>query len=388
VALFSGDEPLSLYIHVPFCAHKCGYCDFYSKSSVAGVESYISAFEKEISLYQSIYPHLINRKVNTIFVGGGTPSILSVSQWKRVTDLIHTSFDLSDCFEWTIEVNPESFTTKKAEAWLESGVNRISMGVQSLDPVVLKEAERIHTSETVRTVLSNPILEKFKNISCDCIYGLPSQTVESLKATLDELLSFPNITHISAYELTIAEATPFALLPSNSFPEDELLADYEEVVLERLTGAGFKRYEVSNYAKGSMCEHNNAYWKMRPYLGLGPSAHSFDGSHRFSNVASLTAYSDSLDTGKLPFDSFEELSLEMIQKEYLFLGLRTSAGISFDQFEELFEEPLERGWRGEQIKILIDNGILQKEKGHVFLTASGLNIADGVALKLFSENCM
>ncbi len=387
VALFSSDEPLSLYLHIPFCARKCGYCDFYSKSSTSDVELFINGLEKEIELYQSRYPNLKSRPINTIFIGGGTPSILSVSQWKKVADLIHNGFDLTDCFEWTIEVNPESFTTEKAEAWLQSGVTRLSMGVQSLDPIVLKEAERIHTAETVRSVLSNPILEKFDSISCDCIYGLPSQTLESLESTLDELLSFPILQHISAYELTIAESTPFAFLPDDSFPDDEFLADYEDIVLEKLESAGFERYEVSNYAKnGKVCSHNNAYWSMKPYFGLGPSAHSFDGVHRFSNVASLNEYINLLGKETLPLDNCEALSTEMITEEYLFLALRTSNGISISDFEMKFGISLLSGSIGEKVESLVESGVLLRDETRIYLSTRGLNIADGVALKLFAEH--
>ncbi len=381
--LFISSDQFSLYIHVPFCAQKCGYCDFYSKSTRAGTDQFLDAIEQEIDLYRNFHPELSSKTITTIFVGGGTPSILTSSEWKRLASKVTSTFQLAQNCEWTIEVNPESFSDAKAQAWLDSGVNRLSFGVQSLDDSILKKAGRIHSAKRVIDVLSNPVLTRFNRISCDTIYGLPGQKVADVVATLKLLLTFPIVTHISAYELTIAEDTPFADLPPVLFPDDEILADYEEAVLSLLTESGFTRYEVSNYAKpGHECLHNQIYWQMKPYLGIGPSAHSFDGSRRFGDVDSLETYCSTVENGALPWGFEEEISPEMYRNEYLFLALRTADGVSIDRYEQLFGESIFAGERSRTIAELQNQNIVIVEQGRLALTPTGLNLADGVALKL------
>ncbi len=381
--LFFSHTSFSLYIHVPFCAHKCGYCDFYSKATRSGTERFLDAIELEIDLYLKNVPELATKTIKSIFVGGGTPSILTESEWSRLASKVTNSFTLESNCEWTIEVNPESFSESKARAWLSSGVNRLSFGVQSLNDEILKKAGRIHSAKRVIDVLSNPILEQFSRISCDTIYGLPGQKLEDVRETLKTLLTFPQVTHISAYELTIAEDTPFAQIPTEMFPDDEILADYEEVVLETLSEAGFIRYEVSNYARlGHECVHNQIYWNMSPYLGIGPSAHSFDGLQRFGDVDSLEIYCDKISTGNLPWGFTESLSAEMYRSEFLFLALRTSNGIAISDYERLFGESIYSGIKKGIIEELQIQNCAQIENGRFFLTQKGLNLADGVALKL------
>lgn len=381
--LFENHDFLSLYVHVPFCAQKCGYCDFYSKATVNGVADFISAFKQEINFHVANNPQLVSKKVSTIFFGGGTPSILTPDQWVEVATAITNSFSLADDCEWTIECNPESFTEKKAQMWLKTGVNRLSMGVQSLDPGVLRQADRIHSPETVLSVLQSEILHEFKSVSCDLIYGLPGQSVEHVLSAIREIASFDVVKHLSCYELTIAEGTPFATLASSSFPDDERLADYEYAVLREMEHRGFRRYEVSNYAKrGYECRHNITYWEMKPYLGLGPSAHSFDGVYRFANSSSLTQYVKSIGERTLPISTLDKIDTEMFRDEYLFLSLRMATGVSETKYRELFGCELYEGTRKEVIDQLVERGDMKRENGRVFLTGIGLNLADGVALKL------
>lgn len=381
--LFDEGEFISLYLHVPFCAQKCGYCDFYSRSSGTLISEFLEALALEFTLYREKYPHLSQKKVSTIFVGGGTPSILTPLQWRVLAQLIHDNFTLASDYEWTIECNPESFSTMKVDTWIDTGVNRLSMGVQSLDNSVLKRADRIHTAETVLNVLKSKELERFDSVNCDIIYGLPGQTLTDVEQTLKTLLSFPVLKHISAYELTVAENTPFAALDISSFPDDELLADYEESVLAILSRAGFSRYEVSNYAKpGFECRHNLNYWQMNPYLGFGPSAHSYDGKYRFANIGSLTEYAELTKNGEFPLSSFEELSPEMERDEYLFLGLRTAEGISVKQYEKLYEERLYSGNRLAILEKMEQEGRVIRDGDQLRLSPEGLNLADGVALQL------
>lgn len=381
--LFENQDTLSLYVHVPFCAQKCGYCDFYSKATVNGVADFISAFKREIELHVVRNPLLPSKQLSTIFFGGGTPSILTANQWMEVASAITDTFTLTDDCEWTIECNPESFSESKAGGWLNTGVNRLSMGVQSLDPGVLQQADRIHSAETVLKVLQSDILNQFKSVSCDLIYGLPGQSVEHVLSAIRQISSFDVVKHLSCYELTIAQGTPFASLDSTSFPDDERLADYEYAVLQEMELRGFQRYEVSNYAKpGFECRHNISYWEMKPYLGLGPSAHSFDGTYRFANSSSLSHYVNSIVDDRLPITTLDPIGEEMYRDEYLFLSLRMAKGISEKIYKELFGYDLYEGARKEVIDQLINRGDMKRENGQVFLTGVGLNLADGVALKL------
>ena len=378
------NTPLSLYFHIPFCAHKCGYCDFYSHTKLSQVSSFVSSLKREIALAIKRFPEIKTRPIATIFFGGGTPSILSADQFKEVGRVINDTFDLSELAEWSIEVNPESFTVAKARAWLDTGVTRLSVGVQSLDTTELKVSERIHSATTALEVFTTPILMEFDSVSADTIYGLPNQTEASLAHTLTTLTALPVIQHISSYELTIAEGTPFE-------KKQESLALPREEKLERLTAlgrsiiaeSGFERYEVSNFARnGKISHHNMTYWNGAEYLGFGPSAHSYYGGKRWGNSASQKKWEETLATGVLAYENSEEITVDMQLEEFLMLRLRTAQGFLEREFQKLFGESFESDSRRGSVAILMEQGYLKKVDSRWFLSDSGLDRADGIALML------
>lgn len=377
-------ERLSLYIHIPFCAKKCNYCDFYSESSINRKTLFIKALKKEIKLYTQKFPHLKDIPIYTIFIGGGTPSILTPDEWLEVANKIRENFNLSNLKEWSIECNPESFSDEKAKTWLRSGVNRLSLGVQSLSDEELKFSGRVHTKERVLEVLNSPILKEFDSISIDLIYGLPNQTVKSLEKTVNEILQFPIIKHISAYELTIAEGTPFYSDKEEfNFPDDDYITELSNSIKHLLKEDKFNLYEVSNYAKdGYKSLHNSAYWELTPYLGLGASAHSFDGNYRFSNSSILEKYIKDLDNSNFPIDTIEEITKEMLESEFIMLSLRTSNGINFDTFYKLFNKPFLSKEREESINKFIKLEMLEKFVNGVRVTDYGIDFVDGIVLEI------
>ncbi len=378
--LFRDAESLSLYCHIPFCEAKCHYCDFYSGTNAAGMEAFVSAFEQEVALWLERQPHLKTLPVETIFFGGGTPSILSPSQFGRIGAAL-SQFSLQNLSEWTVECNPESFSEAKADAWLAAGVNRLSFGVQSMDDGVLRTIGRVHSSERVREVLSHPVLSRFDLVSVDLIYGLPSLSLASLEGSLEALTAFPVVKHLSAYELTIAEGTVLAKQRQHfSLPQEEQLEEQMRFVRDWLMRAGYERYEVSNYAReGARCRHNERYWDFSPYLGLGPAAHSFDGLHRFHNAPSSEHYCGVLSAGELPATQ-DSATLDL--ESYLFLRFRTADGLCKEEFARLFQASFAETFRAKDIENLRDEGYLFEDVARWYLSDEAMDLADGIALVL------
>lgn len=320
----------SLYVHVPFCVKKCKYCSFYSLPYDEDLEKlYIKALLKEIEIAKQL-PHLLK----TIYIGGGTPSCLSIHGLKKLLSSLRESFKIASELEFSIEINPKTVSGEKLDLLKDYGINRLSIGVQSFNDKELLFLGRIHNAQdAVRTV--EIALEKgFENISIDLIYGIPGQTLKGWEESLHIAVNM-HIRHISLYELSIEKNTPIReeilkgkfLLPS----EDDITGMYE-FATDFLREKGFIKYEISNFAKrGFECKHNITYWLRMPYLGLGPSAHSFIDRKRFHNPSDLFAYSESLQSGELAWiedyrvDELEEL------REKIFLGLRMTEGITITQ---------------------------------------------------------
>lgn len=348
---------ISLYFHIPFCRKKCAYCDFFSVSDESEIKNYLDYLKMEI----------ISRKtdelVETIFFGGGTPSVLSGELFCEIADFIKENFNLAENCEWTIECNPESFSSEKAKIWLACGVNRLSFGVQSLNDKELKICGRIHNRKQAIAVLQTPILNDFSSVNVDLIYGLPEQTEISFAETLKIICENPIIKHISLYELTLAENSKLIKI---SEEEIEKITEFSRVFLQE---NGFERYEVSNFAKcGFRCKHNINYWTGKKYLGFGAAAHSFDGETRSANSANL----------KYNLEFSEKLTSEQKRTEFLMLRLRFADGFSLSDFQEKF------GNLGNEkyIEELQKNGLMQIKNGICKLTEKGLDFADGIAGKL------
>ena len=348
---------ISLYFHIPFCRKKCAYCDFFSVSDENKIKNYVDCLKMEIISRKT------NEEVETIFFGGGTPSILSEDLFCEIADSIKENFNISKNCEWTIECNPESFSEEKVKCWTCCGVNRLSIGIQSLNDEELKICGRAHNREQAISVLQNPILQNFSSISVDLIYGLPSQTEKSFAETLKTICGFSAVKHISLYELTLSENSKLTKI---SEEEIEKITENSRIFLQK---NGFERYEVSNFAKyGFRCKHNENYWTGKNYLGFGAAAHSFDGENRCANSADL----------KYNLEFSEKLTTEQKRTEFLMLRLRFADGFLLSDFQEKF------GNLGNEkyIAELQKNGLLQIKDGICKLTERGLDFADGIAGKL------
>ncbi len=316
----------SLYIHIPFCLKKCNYCSFYSINWNQGIEGlYLKSILKEIELTKE-FSHLLE----TLYIGGGTPSCLSIESLEKLFVSLRENFKTKNDIEFSIEINPATVDKEKLNLMRSYGINRLSIGVQSLNDRELSFLGRIHSSDDALKTVDLAVNEGFDNISIDLIYGIPGQILKSWKTTLNKLVT-RDIQHISCYELSIDRHTKIAKeLDSGNFslpPEEETVAMYE-FATEFLESRGFKKYEISNFAQpGFQCRHNINYWSAVPYLGIGPSAHSFIDRKRFHNPSNLFSYAEHLIDGKPAWindytvDKTEEL------KERVFLGLRMKDGV-------------------------------------------------------------
>jgi oxygen-independent coproporphyrinogen-3 oxidase len=373
---------ISLYIHVPFCKDRCRYCDFYSTTG-ARIEAYCVALEREFEL------HLRRGEpgdagVATVYCGGGTPSLLSPGQWRRLTERVVGKLTLAPDVEWSIECNPDSFTEEKARAWLAAGVNRLTVGVQSLHDRCLRFLGRPHSAGQALELLANPLLGRFGSVGVDVMYGLPGQEVATVAETLETLLSMDTVHHLSAYELTIAPDTPLGRHRSRlPLPPEEVVIAMHETVGAVAARHGFEHYEISNYARpGHRCRHNIRYWTHEPYLGLGPSAHSFLPPERRANVADLERYIQDTDAGRLPVAHVERLGAEELSREVILLGLRTAAGIDEERYRRLTGRRFAEGMRRGVLERLSREGYLVFREGAWRPTPGGMLVADALTREL------
>jgi oxygen-independent coproporphyrinogen-3 oxidase len=376
---------LSVYIHIPFCTQKCRYCDFYSvpyDSSLA--DNYLTALSKEIDLHKNDNRLQGATAIQTIYVGGGTPTSLSADQLRTLCALLRGSCSIAPDCEWTVECNPESFTEEKASALLRAGVTRLSFGFQSLDDRNLSLLGRIHSADRCRAILADPLLTRFVSIAVDLMYGLPGQTAESCVGTLRIVAESPVVRHVSAYELTVAEETPFGRHRSRlPLPADEAMASMTEQVWDFLEAHGFVQYEVSNFSKaGHRCRHNMAYWSHEPYLGLGCSAHSFLPPERSANIRDVNRYCAMAAEGRLPREFAETIDAEKLGIEMIFLGLRRVRGINETEFQEKCGMPFIDYVNKKKLATFIGRGLLTYEKPFWKPTRQGLLMADGIAREL------
>ena len=377
----AGKMPFALYIHIPFCARRCGYCDFntYTIAELGGDESiekrYVDALIKEIALARSIVG---DQQVTTIFFGGGTPTLLPSSEIARILDAVQRQFRLSDDVEITTEANPDSVTAGSLRELRAAGINRISFGVQSTTPHVLQTLDRTHNPAQVPIVVHAARDAGFTHISVDLIYGTPGETIVEWEESVRSLLTLP-IDHISAYSLIVEEGTKLGAQVRRgvlAMPDEDLNADKYVVADDLFTAAGFSWYEVSNWAKpGGTCKHNEMYWKNNDWWGLGAGAHSHIDGVRWWNKKLPAAYIKELQDGSSPALAREILTDEERSFEELMLGIRTREGL-----------PLSVVAHGAAAAALADGNldVEQYEMGRVVLTRSGRLIADAL-LRAFSD---
>lgn len=352
-------EELSLYIHIPFCVRKCGYCDFLSApSDEKARDRYVQALLMEIERYQGT--ETADRKIKTLYIGGGTPSILSVDQLDCIMQKIKYTFNFCDDIEASMEMNPGTASKEKCRALYQMGINRLSIGLQSTNDMELKTLGRIHSYEDFINTYTWCREAGFQNINVDLMAALPYQTVESYTTGLRKIIRLAP-EHISAYSLILEEGTPFyQKYNSGCYPlpdEEQERLMYRETE-QILAQAGYERYEISNYAKkGYACRHNLVYWQGGDYLGLGLGSSSYMDGVRFHNTTDFNTY---VNQGTYVEDR-EELSVQAKMEEFMFLGLRVMAGVSGTEFEKRFGKTMEDVY-GDVLRKHEEEGLLQIER--------------------------
>ena len=372
----------SLYIHVPFCAHKCEYCAFYSHApSGEVVNRYVAALVREMeTLAGQIRPR-------TVFFGGGTPSLLNLKQWETVLSAM-SRCGLTGAEEWTVECNPATVSLDKARLLRAAGVSRISMGVQSLDETLLERLGRIHSREMA--FKSFDILREagFDNINIDLMFAIPGQTMEIWRETMREAMVLGS-EHLSSYEVIYEEDTPlYAQLQAGEFSVDEGLAcDMHEALIDTAAAAGFQQYEIANFARTDdagaeiptrACRHNVNYWRGGECFALGPSATSYVRGVRTKNWANTALYCERIEAGESPAEFSEELSPRSRAGEIAAFGLRMNAGWPFEQFREVTGFDLREGWQ-EDMTECVERGWGRQTHERFCLTRAGLRFADSAA---------
>ncbi|MEH7130017.1 radical SAM family heme chaperone HemW [Neobacillus drentensis] len=361
----------SAYLHIPFCEHICHYCDF-NKVFLKGqpVDEYLKALDQEIRMTVNQFP---SGNLETIFVGGGTPTSLNEQQLYRFCDSINRNLPKSETMEFTFEANPGDLTKEKLEILKDAGVNRLSLGVQTFNEELLKKIGRVHKAKDVYQTIDNAKKIGFENISIDLIFSLPTQTIRDFKESLTEAFSL-DITHYSAYSLIIEPKTVFYnLLKKGKLPtpgEDVEAAMYE-LLMEEMEKHGFSQYEISNFSKpGFESRHNLTYWNNESYYGFGAGAHSYLNGVRRSNTGPLKRYMDQIISGELPvIDEHQTTKVEQMEEE-MFLGLRKTRGVSVPHFMGKFAVDPQQLFQRE-IAELTNKQWLEVEKNHIFLTKKG-----------------
>lgn len=371
-----------IYVHVPFCLQKCLYCDFYSVSKLSLVDTYIKALEIEIT--QRAY-ELEDEKIDTIYIGGGTPSLLPVRYLFHILNLLLRHFNIQSSPEVTIECNPGDAGRMEIEDLLSMGINRFSVGVQSFDDEVLSFLGRRHTSFEAERFLSDLRKANVHSLSIDLIYGIPHTDILTLRNDIDTLLLYQP-EHISAYHLIIEEGTPFGhrrLRGELKEIDEESSLTMSHYLSDRLSDVGYEHYEISNFAlPGHRSRHNTSYWMGIPYIGLGPSAHSFDGKWRSYNPASLQRYTQQLLTSSFLSRMFERQTPKIAYEEYILTRLRTSDGISLEEVNVLFGDEIASTLALRMQPYLKRKYLFLKSNRYV-LTRKGIDISDSIMSNLF-----
>lgn len=373
----------SIYIHIPFCDHKCIYCDFYSIITHENIRKYLDALKTEIKFYANDFS--AGRKFSTIFFGGGTPSLLTPDQIEEIILHLKNHFSITDEAEITLETNPGTVDGNKLKEFMNAGINRISIGIQTFDDEELKFLTRIHNKQTAIETVWLAKEAGFKNISVDLIFNLPKQTKEKWLLNLHTAIALP-ITHLSAYSLILERGTILNKLVLDKkvvLQDEDYDAELYELTIDFLTRNNFSQYEVSNFAlNGYECKHNLAYWHYKDYLGFGTSAHSFVNGKRWWNYSPLNFYVDSVMKKGNAVIGEEILSEQQRREEFIMLALRSN-GLNTNEFNKIFGVD----WL-EQRKVLIenylDNVFLFKENNRISLTPKGYVVCDEIIANLIA----
>lgn len=370
-----------LYIHIPFCKKACHYCDFHFATSLRAKDDLLSALKKEIALQKNYLP---SPTLQSVYFGGGTPSLLTRPELNEILDTIALHFTIESGAEITLEANPDDISPASVTDFKQAGINRLSIGIQSFFEEDLAWMNRAHTAQQAETCIDTALQSGIDNITADLIYGYPLLTDEKWEKNIDQLLS-SGIQHLSAYSLTIEPKTALAhkiKKGAEKPPMPEHAARHFEMLMAKIAVAGWEHYEISNYCQpGRYAIHNTNYWKNEPYLGIGPSAHSYNGHSRQWNIANNALYIKSINENALPTET-EYLSPQDHHNEYIMTGLRTQWGINTAVIAERWGT--ERGAALQQeMEVFLQNGLIRHDAGTITLTSSGKLLADYIASQLF-----
>jgi len=373
---------LGLYLHIPYCLHKCGYCDFNShpENQEESIR-YVDALIKELRSYaQKEYT------VTSIFMGGGTPTILLPSQLKQILNTVQQGFNLTSDCEITIEANPATIKLQSLQEIRKAGYNRISIGVQSFDQKELQLLERVHGEKEIHSTVHRARSANFENLSMDLIFALPGQTIEKWQSNLKQAIA-KNPDHLSTYNLTIEPATAFFKLHKRGkliLPNEDIQLEMYETTIRTLKDSGYQHYEISNFAKPGMeSQHNINYWNNGEYIGVGAGASSYLHGERFKNTNLPSNYIRKLKAKKNAIESRERLEPIHAMGETLMLGLRMLKGVSVDAFERRFQVSFQKVY-GKVLDPLLNQELITFNQNRIALSRKGLLLADSVILKFMA----
>ena len=364
-----------VYIHIPFCKSRCSYCDFATDVYRTGdaVERYVNALCREISDFKSQISNS-ESQIETIYFGGGTPSLLLPAQLEKILSAIHQNFAVDENIEFTLEMNPATVTLEKLRAFKGAGVNRASFGVQTFDDRALRLLARGHDANDARQTFELLRRAGFDNISFDLIAGLPHQTLRDWEQNLDEALRL-NPEHLSLYLLEIHEGTPLAeqiRSQRQPKPDEDLAAEMYEMMIEKTADADFSQYEISNFCRGGFqSRHNSKYWLCEPVFAFGVSAHSFDGKRRWANERDTNRYVSLIENETTPVVEINELDEKQLAGEFAFLNLRLTKGLDLDEYKSRFGIDLRENL-AEDLARLEDFGLIKYAGNHLKLTRHGM----------------
>jgi len=372
-----------IYIHIPFCKQACHYCDFHFSTSLKKKKDLIQSLITELELRKEEFK---NTEVETIYFGGGTPSLLTNNELQSIIDAVDGNYSVVAYPEITLEANPDDLSHNRIEALTNTPINRLSIGIQSFFETDLKLMNRAHNAQEAKACLEKAV-EHFDNISLDLIYGIPGASNEQWIKNIEMALSF-GVPHISSYALTVEPKTALASFIEKGIIEnvdDEQAHEQFHILKEQLEDAGFIHYELSNFGKeGFFSKNNSAYWQGKSYIGIGPSAHSFNGKQRGWNVRNNTKYIKAVLNGDLPME-IEQLTKIDQYNEYIMTGLRTVWGVSLDKVEKDFGYLL-KDYLLEQANVFINQHLLYIDGEHLRVTKKGQFLSDGIASELFKLN--
>jgi oxygen-independent coproporphyrinogen-3 oxidase len=370
-----------IYLHIPFCRQACAYCNFHFTTSLRYKDDFVQAVVKEIELQKD---YLKGEPLSTIYFGGGTPSLLSIAECRTILEKIFTDFTVLPGAEITLEANPDNISKEMLDGWKSLGINRLSIGIQSFFEDDLRWMNRAHNADQAFQCIEESQLAGFHNLSIDLIYGTPLLSDEGWQQNVETAIAY-KIPHLSCYALTVEERTPLHKQIKQHKKEDvdpDKQARHFQFLMQWLKEKGYEHYEVSNFARpGCRSRHNSSYWRGEKYLGIGPSAHSFNGNSRQWNVANNIKYIEAIQKGLLANET-EVLTPDQQLNEYIMISLRTIEGMNMERLAQNWGNE-KASLVQERLKPYADNGLVIRKDSNICLTEGGMLLADGIAAELF-----